>query len=162
MGKLIIASVVAAIVLICWGFASHQMTTLGVMGLQALPDETVATMHTAIPESGLYVYPFFDPTTVTEEGSMAVEELAKAGPIVFMSYDQDGRELMAPTDLAIEFATNLVSALLAALLLTQVAGGFGSRLVCVTILGIFAGVTVNVPQWNWYGFSTDFTVAASW
>lgn len=160
MGKLVIAAFVAAIVLFVWGFVSHGLTSLGVMGMKAMPDEVAVSMRTTLSESGLYVYPYLDPTTATEESNAAAEEKAKAGPVLFMAYDHDGAEFMSPATLGIEFGTNLLSTLLAALLLTQVAGGVGTRLVCVTLLGIFAGVTVNVPMWNWYGFSADFTVAA--
>ena len=37
--------------------------------------------------------------------------------------------------------------------------GFGSRLLFVTLLGLLPGLGVNLSYWNWYGFTTDYTVA---
>lgn len=160
MGKLVIASVVAAIVLFSWGYVAHMFLSLGSMGLKPLPASAVTALHTAVSESGMYVYPFVDPDTATADSMKEAEAQALAGPVVIMAYDHDGREMMPPSTMGIEFATNVLSALLAALVLMQVAGGFASRLFCVTLLGLFAGLTVNVPLWNWYGFSDGFTIAA--
>lgn len=162
MGKLCIAAFVAAIVLFAWNFVAHVMLPIGAMGVSALPQDALAveSMRTTIPESGLYIYPYVDPADSTAEKEEAMNAQAKAGPVIFMAYDHDGREIMPLSSLLISFATNLVSAFLAALILTQIAGGFGARFMTVVILGLFAGVTMAVPQWTWYGFNGDFTVAA--
>jgi len=161
LGKLAIGALVAAIVLFAWGYVSHEILPLGSMGVSGFPDEATATaLLPAVPDSGLYIYPWMDPTQATEETFNVWSDKAKAGPVIFMAYDHDGRDPMSAMTFVIEFATNLVSCFLAALLLTQISGGFGARFMTVVILGLFVGITSAVPQWNWFGFSTDFTVAA--
>ena len=69
--------------------------------------------------------------------------------------------MMTPGMLATEFATNVVTSLLAAFLLSQATSltGFGARVGFVTLVGLAAGIAVNVPHWNWYGFPIVFTLA---
>lgn len=51
--------------------------------------------------------------------------------------------------------------MLAALILSQVRVGasYWTRVAIVTLLGIFAFVTVIVPYWNWYSFPADFVTS---
>ena len=61
-----------------------------------------------------------------------------------------------------EFATNVMSSLLAAVLVSLAIDSLGSflkRAFFVSILGLSAGIAVNVPYWNWYGFPAVFTLA---
>src|SRR5262249_11137707 len=34
---------------------------------------------------------------------------------------------------------------------------FGGRVVFVTVAGLMAAITTNIPYWNWYGFPTKYT-----
>ena len=36
---------------------------------------------------------------------------------------------------------------------------FGSRVAFVTLAGVMAAITTNVPYWNWYGFPGNYTAA---
>ena len=88
----------------------------------------------------------------------AWQEKAKQGPVGVLIVRPQGGEGMTPTTLGTELGTNVVSALLAALLLSQVrvGAGYWTRVGFVTLLGVFAFVTVIVPYWNWYSFPADF------
>jgi hypothetical protein len=58
-----------------------------------------------------------------------------------------------PKRLGIEFATEVVEALLAVFLLAQTnIGSFLGRVGFVLTAGILAAIATNVPYWNWYGF----------
>lgn len=81
------------------------------------------------------------------------------GPTGILVIHPEGAEAMSPKQLGTELATNVVSALLAAWLLSKVASGFTGRVLFVTLLGVFGFITISVPYWNWYGFPTDFTTA---
>jgi hypothetical protein len=87
-----------------------------------------------------------------------VAKVAK-GPYGFMVVYPNGRDASIAKRLPIEFGTNVVCALLAAILVTQIRPGFFVRVACVTLVGVLAGVMTSVPFWNWYGFPADFTLA---
>jgi hypothetical protein len=70
-----------------------------------------------------------------------------------------GRDVSLGKRLPIEFGTNAVCALLAAILVSQLRPGFPVRVACVTLVGILASIITLVPYWNWYGFPEDFTLA---
>jgi hypothetical protein len=160
VGKLAIGAVVAAIVLFIWGFVANVLLPLGSTGVTGFPEEAAVTALSAtVPESGLYMSPWIDFAESSEEAMEAYGEKATAGPVIFMAYNHEGQHPMSPQALGLQFVNVLVSCFLAALLLTQVSGGFGARFMTVLILGLFAGITVCGPQWNWYGFPTDYTVA---
>ena len=36
---------------------------------------------------------------------------------------------------------------------------FGSRVGFVTLAGVLAAITTNIPYWNWYGFPGSYTAA---
>src|SRR2546423_521099 len=36
---------------------------------------------------------------------------------------------------------------------------FGARAGFITLVGVLAAITTNIPYWNWYGFPTSYTVA---
>ena len=63
-----------------------------------------------------------------------------------------------PKLLTIEFATELLEAILAVFLLAQTRiASFGGRVGFVFVAGILAAIATNVSYWNWYGFSPAST-----
>jgi hypothetical protein len=70
-----------------------------------------------------------------------------------------GRDVSLGKRLPIELGTNVVCALLAAVLVSQLRPGFIVRVTCVTLMGLLAAIMTIVPYWNWYGFPTDFSLA---
>jgi hypothetical protein len=81
------------------------------------------------------------------------------GPFGFMVLYPNGRDISLGNRLPIEFGTNVVCALLAAIIVSQLRPGFILRTACVTIVGLLASIMTLVPYWNWYGYPTDFTAA---
>ena len=81
-----------------------------------------------------------------------------AGPTGLLVIHPEGRTMDLPPLMAKEVATNVFCALLAAIVLTQVRSGYLGRVLCVTLMGVFAFAVVCVPYWNWYGFPLDFTI----
>ena len=62
--------------------------------------------------------------------------------------------------LGIEFATELLEAILVVFLLTQTRiESFAGRVGFVFLAGILAAITTNIPYWNWYGFPSNYTAA---
>ncbi len=162
MLKILLGGVVAGIVIFFWGFVSHMLLPLGEMGLQAIAheDDLNAAIKKDVREPGLYFVPGRDMSKSPSQEEMEAQ-MAKItkGPYGFMVIYPSGRDASMSKRLPIEFGTNVVCALLAAILVSQLRPGFFVRVACVTLVGILASVMTLVPYWNWYGFPTDFTLA---
>ena len=87
----------------------------------------------------------------------AIEKLATA-PSGVLIYHPPGRTFSFAKALGIEFATELVEAILLVFLLAQSGiGSFVGRVGFIFIGGLVAAIATNIPYWNWYGFPTDYT-----
>jgi hypothetical protein len=160
--KVFAGAVVAGIVVFFWGAISHMALPLGTMGVKSLPndDAVMAPLRQSVNEPGFYFFPGHDMSrTLTESEQKAYAEKLRLGPSGVIILQPSGAEAMSPRQLLTELATNIVAALLAAILLTQVHSGFVGRVTFVTLLGLFGFVSISVPYWNWYAFPTNFTVA---
>jgi hypothetical protein len=162
MRKVIIGGLVGGIVIFVWGFISHMVLPIGEMGIRQIPNEdtVLAAMRTSISQPGFYFFPGRDMSRAPSQAEQQAWEVKmKQGPTGILVIHPQGSEAMSPRQLGTELATDIVSALMAALLLSQVRLGYWGRVLFVTLLGLFAFVTISVPYWNWYGFPTDFTAA---
>lgn len=162
MTRILTGGVVAGIVLFFWGFVAHMLLPLGELGLKVLPtdDGVAAAITKDVREPGLYVLPGWDmsKSQSAEEMEAHMAKVAK-GPYGFMVLYPNGRDPSMGKRLPIEFGTNVVCALLAAILVSQLRSDFGVRVACVTLVGLLASLMTLVPYWNWYGYPTDFTLA---
>jgi hypothetical protein len=162
MARILIGGIVGGIVIFFWGFVSHMMLPLGEMGLKAVPNEEalLTAIKSDVPEPGLYFVPgrVMSKSPTQEEMQAHMDKITK-GPYGFMVIYPAGRDPSFAKRLPIEFGTNVLCALLTALLVSQLRAGFFLRVACVTLVGIIGGIMVHVPYWNWYGFPTDFSIA---
>ncbi len=161
MGKLILAGLVAGVVMFAWGAVSHLLLPLGDMGVKGLPNEgaLVAQMTGSIDASGAYLFPYVDMEDATEAEMDAWNARAAAGPTGMLVYRRGGNAPFA-TMLTKQLCIDILGALLVAFVLLRVGGGFGTRVVCAGVMGLFATITINAPYWNWYSFPGDFTVSS--
>lgn len=162
MGRVVAGGLVAGIVVFFWGAVSHMALPIGEMGIRQIPgeDTVVGSMRDAIKEPGFYFFPGRDMSKTPSEAEQKVLiEKINRGPTGILVIHPEGGEMMSPRQLGTELATNVVSALLAALLLAQTRLGFVGRVLFVTGLGLFGFVISSVPFWNWYGFPVEFTCA---
>src|SRR5207248_6308265 len=102
------------------------------------------------------------PNATRQEKSDAINramEKAASGPSGMLLYHPT-REFTFGKLLGIEFATELLEAILVVFLLTQTRiESFAGRVVFVLLAGILAAITTNIPYWNWYGFPSNYTAA---
>ena len=63
---------------------------------------------------------------------------------------------MSPRQLGTEFASNVVAALIAAILVSMMIGGWFKRAFAVALIGLFGIVSLLVSYWIWYGFPAQF------
>jgi hypothetical protein len=162
MTRILAGGVAAGIVLFFWGFVSHMLLPLGELGLQSIPtDENLAAaIKKDVREPGLYFLPGRDmsKSQSAEEMEAHMAKIAK-GPYGFMVLYPNGRDASLGKRLPIELGTNVVCAILAAILVSQLRPGFLVRTACVAVVGLLASLMTLVPYWNWYGYPSDFTVA---
>ncbi len=159
--RILLGGILGGIVVFNWGFVAHMVLPTGEMGVHAIPDEAavIGTVRSTIKEPGFYLFPGMEKARqASESEQQAWLEKAKQGPTGVLIVRPQGSEGLTPKLLLTEAGTNIVSALLASLLLGLVgaAAGYWKRVGFVTLLGVFAFVTVLVPYWNWYYFPADF------
>lgn len=162
MSKVVLGGLLAGIVVFFWGAFAHMVLPLGRVGVHMIPDEepVIGAMRDTIREPGFYFFPGKDMSRQASESEEQVwQAKVKQGPVGVIIVRPSGGEAMSPRQLGTELATNVVSALLAGLLLTFIRSGYWGRVLFVTLLGVFGFLTISVPYWNWYGFPADFTVA---
>ena len=162
--RVILAAILGGILLFNWGFVAHMVLPIGEMGVHMLPDEAAVAgqIRSTVKAPGFYIFPGKDMSKNASESEQKVwEEKAKQGPVGVLIVQPQGREFAMGPLLLTEVGTNIASALLAALLLSQVRIGasYWTRVGLVTLLGLFAFVTVVVPYWNWYSFPADFVAS---
>ena len=163
------AALAGGVAIFLWGFVSHMLLPLGEAGMRALPyqDKILPAISTSLKEPGLYIFPWPEsspgtPMPVNQESQKAATELYKTAPNGLLLFHPPPAAMMTGGQLFTEFATNCVSALIAAALvgfLLSSLRSYTSRVLFVTIIGLSAGIAVNIPHWNWYGFPTAFAMA---
>jgi hypothetical protein len=162
MKRILIGGIVGGIVVFVWGAISHMVLPTGKMGIKQIPNEeaVLSAMKASIQEPGFYFFPGMDMSrqpTPEEESAWNAKYLA--GPTGVLVYHPTGSAPLSPKQLINELLSNIVAAILAAFVISHVAAGFGRRALIVTLLGLFAWMSISVSYWNWYGFPSSTTMA---
>lgn len=160
MKKILIAGIVGGLIVFVWGAVSHMVTDS--MGLKQLPNEdaALAALRESTKESGVYFVPGIDmskDTTPEEEAAWDAKYQAGPSGLLVLYYPAPGEQAMGPKQLVTEILTDVLAALCLAFVLARLPGSYGSRVLCVVVLGLFAWLTISVPYWNWYHFSMAMT-----
>ena len=165
--RIVIAGLLGGIVMFAWGFVAHMLLPLGMVGLKTLPtaqqDVVLAATREVMQDEGVYILPSFEDMADFEDEAKrtAMGTRMTANPYALVIYHPQGVDTVNSmgANLGREFATNVLSAMLAAFVVSFAAAGLGLRAVLVGTMGVFAWLCINVPQWNWYRFPLDFTLA---
>ena len=163
MGRILIAALVGGLAVLLWGILAHTVLPLGEVGVRPLPAEEsiVGPLQAALTEPGVYFFPAMPmDRELTADEKAAWEAKYVRGPTGIVVYQPRGAEPMAPWNLLIELLTDVVSALLAAVLLSLTVVRYWTRVLFLVLMGVFSWVVVSIPYWNWYRFPGDFTLAA--
>jgi hypothetical protein len=161
------AAILGGIAMFIWSFIAHDLLPLGETGIREFKNEAAMldALKTNLGDAGgLYHFPGHraGPNATRQEKSDAMKramEKAASGPSGMLIYHPT-REFTFGKLLGIEFATELLEAILVVSLLTQTKiESFGGRVGFVLIAGILAAITTNIPYWNWYGFPSRYTAA---
>lgn len=161
--RILLAGLVGGLIIFFWGAIGHMATPLGTMGLKTLPADQEAallpTIKQAFPSKGLYIFPGGEMGKMNESETKAWEAKVKAGPVGFLVIQPDGGETITPKRLLIELGSNVLAALLAAAVLSQVVGSYSSRVGMVIVIGMIGWVSICISYWNWYAFPAEFVAA---
>ena len=167
--RILLAGLAGGVVMFFWGFVSHMLLPLGDAGISYLTyqDEILPSISKRISKPGLYMFPWPEnppgtPAPENDESMKQAEEMHKTMPHGLLIYNPPAGPYSMTPHLITEFATNVVSALIAAVLVCMAIGSLDSfvkRVLFVAAIGLSAGIAVNVPYWNWYEFPTSFTLA---
>ena len=165
--RAILAAILGGIAMFIWSFIAHDLLPLGETGVRQFENE--APMLDALKTNlgdvpGFYDFPGHraGPNATPQEKSEAIKramEKAATGPSGILIYHPT-RQFAFGKLLGVEFATELLEAILVISLLTQTRiESFGGRVGFVLVAGILAAITTNIPYWNWYGFPSNYTGA---
>jgi hypothetical protein len=167
--RIILAGVLGAIAMFIWTSVAHMALPLGEAGVGELPsDEAVLTalQSSAGSKDGLYIFPGMGlgPNATHAQRSEMMDKYAaklEKNPSGLLVYHPAGsRPMKMVKYLTIEFATELLEALLVVCLLAQTRiVTFGGRVGFVTVAGILAAIATNVSYWNWWGFPAVYTAS---
>src|SRR5438094_4895858 len=163
--KILLAGILGGIVMFIWTSIAHMALPLGEAGISEIPNEqaVLAAMQSNIAEkSGLYFFPGtgVGPNATRQEKGEAMKQAAAkmaSGPSGLLIYNY-ARPFAFAKALTIEFATELLEAILVVFLLAQTRiASFAGRVGFVLVTGILVAIATNVSYWNWYGFPCHYT-----
>jgi hypothetical protein len=125
-------------------------------------DEVSAVIASHAPQSGVYLLP----GTPSQEGMTAEQKKAaqaaviakmRKGPIVFAAVRTAGFGSYT-RGLIIQLLSLMAAAFLLTWLLLQTSGlSYAKRVVFLGVVGLASSVIVDLPNWNWWGFSGAYT-----
>ena len=162
MMKVLLAGLVGGIAAFGWGAVSHLVLHIGGMGVQKLPKESAVmdSLSDGVSKPGLYVFPGVEgPGQPSEAELVELEERYRRGPTGFLVFHPEGRAFMSGRQYGIQVASDVLAAFVASVLLSMMTRvGYLRRVLFVTLLGVFAWASLEVPNWNWYRFPDEYTL----
>ena len=161
--RVLLAGLIGGVVFFLWGAVAHMALPIGEMGMRAPTNEeaVLAALREGLPAEGAYYLPYLSPDQMGDEAATrAYSARATSNPYAWIVYQPQGRDsLQMGSNMALQFASGTLAALLMAWLMGLGEFGFARRLGIAAALGIFAWLAISVPYWNWYRFPLDLTRA---
>lgn len=163
MNKLL-AAILSGIVVWIWGAVFHMLTPFGVVDFKnAVPGEqaVMAAMKSEFTQGdGIYLLPSMNLGEHGDEAATKVwAEKAKVGPYAWVVYKSNGLPgdpaSMGPQILH-QLLTTVIASFLLVIVLGAIPGGYGKRVGIAVLIGLFAWLTISVPQFTWYHFPRNF------
>jgi hypothetical protein len=163
MKKALLGGLLGGVVLFVWSFVTHALLPLGMLGVEAIEPAKEPTLLTALraplTERAIYIFPGRDMSRQpTAEEQKAWEEKYKAGPYGIIAFNPSPGQFSMGKQLGVEFLGNTMATILAGLILLSIPG-YWQRVLAAGLVGLIAGLDIDVSQWNWYGFPTEYMVA---
>jgi hypothetical protein len=161
--RIAVAALIAAVVIFIWQAVAHMLLPIGEMGFRLPQNEDIVlqAVTTGLTTPGIYYLPSIDPSKMGDEATVkAWSEKSKKNPYVFavINTPPEGDPTSMSPQLAKQFVTVFLAALLVAWILAATTWTFGARVIGALAFGVFGWLANIVPQWNWYRFPSDFLV----
>jgi hypothetical protein len=164
--RLIIGALLAAVVLMGWGFVFWAFSPVSDSMVKRLPDEpaVIAALKKSNLETGHYFYPYPDKDIMAGKDPSKTEAWKKEhrdGPLVEISYNKQGEDPMNPIMYAMGFVHFFAGALLAGLLLILALPRLPTylgRVGFVFLLGLFATVALQLADPIWFHHPWGFAL----
>ena len=163
--KILLAGILGGMAMFLWTSIAHMALPLGEAGIGEIPNESavLSTMQSSIgDQTGLYIFPGLGvgknaSRQEKNEAMKHMNEKIAANPSGILVYHAPGRPFAFGKALGIEFATELLEAILVVFLLAQTRiASFARRIGFVLVAGILAAIATNISYWNWYGFPSVY------
>lgn len=157
--KKLLGILLSAMAMFAFG-AVYWMTPLSTSFIQKPDDDAAAgrMLKTAFNESGTYTVPG------NSQDEKQYLELAKAGPIAMVHIKLEGGEPMEPKLLAMGFVHELVSMVVAAMLMGALLGvlkTYTKRVGFMAVLGVIMALYANLGGAIWWMQSWEFSIVVA-
>ena len=124
-------------------------------------DAMAAAIAANAPRDGTYMLPAAPPAGLSQDQKKKADDAAMErylkGPIVIAAVRKGGFGSFGQA-LVLQFLTLSLGALLLTWLLAQARGlSYARRVLFVATAGVASSVLVDLPNWNWWGFSGAYT-----
>jgi len=161
MKRVLIAGLLGSVVLFIWGFISWAALPWHNATMPSLPNEeaVVESLRANVNTTAVYQFPGMPADDA--ESQQAWTEKYKRGPYGILIYIAQGADPMAPQPFIGGFVLSLLTATLAAYLLSLGANkltGYSQRVIFVTLLGVFAALVSHFSMWNWMHVPTGYSL----
>lgn len=161
MMRMSLAALVGGIVLFFWGAFVHMVLPLSEAAVKQLPNEQVVmdSLAANTQERGVYMFPGIDLRQSPSDAEMAAwETKVRNGPSGLLVYRPNGGDPSMGGKLLKQFISCLLSAFVVVLVLRTLRfnGSYAACVTAITGFGVVAWLSVSIPQWNWYEFTTPF------
>jgi hypothetical protein len=166
VSRIILAAVLGGVTFFVWATISHTVIPLSEGALLGFTNEEIVeqSILANAPTSGVYFMPYMPQKQKGMTDEQFAIERQKAdkkmqhGTFVLASVRLGGMGSMG-TYLLLQLVTDMLAALFVALILARTVGTVRNRAVTAVIIGLAGFAALSLPQWNWYAFSTAFTLA---
>lgn len=154
MARVLVGAILGSIILFVWSAISWMALPWHMQTMHSFKNDTaiVEVIKANADKSGVY---FLPAPSSQQQNSMNTE---MKGPFVLAAVQFENMPAMTHP-LGIQFIMELVTAFLACCLLAKTKGlGYFGRFGFIFKFSLAIAIMSYVPYWNWFGFSTDYTL----
>jgi len=153
----IVGGIAAGIVMFVWGAVAHMVLPLGEAGIKTFGDEpaVMSALQDKVPDAGFYFFP-------GERDQGRWQEEVKRKPRGILVLTPPSVPFSMGGLMGMQVLINVLGGILLAGLFVVARANLRTLAHCLLfggLAGAFASVAVDAPQWNWYGFPTNYLLA---
>lgn len=155
--RVITAAILGGVTVFIWSMISWMVLPWHGPTFNQFTDETTVTqtLNANTGKSGIYLLPYESDFSI--EAKEGFDNKYKTGPLAFVAFSKEGGDPTMKPQLVMSLITQLVAALIIAMLLSGASGlSYGCRLLFVTGAGLLAGILGYIPNYVWWHFPIDY------